>query len=506
MLSHKFEILAYLIPFIFGVTTFLEKVTSKEAKVVIHNWIFNTNRSSFTKYVASAGMTAFYKVFDSSLRSRRFILRSICYTIFISSLLLLVLYFSFPHIFYSALSYPINYYLESWGSLTIITVLLVFLVFDLIANMQTGYFLRIMKDSGSLPKFLAIGYADLVVTISIGILSALVAISLLIKINLHLEHTSTFSIDFTGLDTFEKSNDLTIPLPVTLHLSEREQKRKKLDRKIINKQPELSSFNKNHRFEVCDDSERYCVMELNEKGVVVRFIARKKTLSLQIDFNENSTASKKEQIIKFCNKLGQSPMVEESWFEVVNWNKNKIIDSCKQHSKSEQIKIDFKWKKEAINYSKFITTIVSNLTSLSVSPLQGDFPYFSENMAELYDQVNSSYLHSGKYTPYLTGDDKLPEAITREILRNTWKNDYSSGTMIHNSGMPWSTFFITTILTSSFIWVVIIFSAFLYPTIWLIEKIDFMSKNNYLITEKLPFTFIAGIISFWSILIILLFN
>lgn len=469
----------------------LDKISTYNWKSIVAEPLTNLDRRTFTQYVAGNALTVYEKIFSKVILSWSFFFRSALITLGFAAISLWFLFYFFPHTFYAATSY-VRSYLNSPNTYfaTIFPVIL-FVLFDYICNGQTKYFLEIMRSSGSLSKFMMIGYADLVVTSSIGILS--VSLSILIfsffsltVINKHSKVIINFTqpYDFHTFNTdliesHKKEGNFLHVVSYKIPVTDFDRLLNEKEASVLQKYPiGLNRFT--YINEDPGSEETYLIKQINQRGVVQSYWTDNIRAQDFLFFHNKEPKSLESACKLFANAGNNNRFRFQT---LKGWDTELIFDSCK-NQKSVELQLDLRVRQNAINYKKILASTLGNLiTQVTDSLLTGFDSYLGFGPIELIDFQGSWNLNYGHW---LIGKHLDTEARIEKFLENLWRLQNGGKRYLERGGYPWSTFFVVTLFTSMFIWLVIITCILLYPAIFILEKIA--GEKRRIEVEKYPFT------------------
>lgn len=485
-----------LIGAIIGSGVLLDKISSEQFKGKVASNLLSVETRSFTDYVAGTSLSIFEKIFSDRFVSLRFFVRSISLSTIIVILGLLFLYINFPLTFYAATSFFRSYSFLNSYILGVISPILIFLIFDYLCNGQTKYFLSLMKHSNGLAKFTILGYSDLLVTTSLGIISIAISIYAFAFLVFSTEVKELrLTLDFSenlGIATQDqqaaKNTKSNARYFITVK-SEYDVAGKKLnnsEKRLLNAHPIDPSTGYTHAYEETEDGG-HTIRFKNTRGVTVGalsdhdFIGKRRNVILRGD---------RIAYEYFCELFSSAPDDTMFRFKILSgWDKVKVEDACLNHhtinlnlSASVNMELLDKAKVFAINAGDFVELSLATLT-------EGFLRYY-------YTSATIIYANPTIWTDKIfLADNKDWVQELNYITQTAWGAKLGIFRISEGGGMPWSTFFVATLFTSAFIWIVILFTAIVYPSVWVLEKLE--KHYQKIKIPEFPFTIIALIVTFY---------
>jgi hypothetical protein len=489
-------------PFIMGLLTIcvaLDNISTQKWKSIIAQNLIIQDRATFTKYVAGNSLAIYEKIFSKVFLSWKFFIRSGLITLLFASIGIWFLYVFYPHTFFGATSYPRSYLNSPNAYFAAGIPIIIFILFDFLCNGQTKYFLEIMKSSGSLSKFIMIGYGDLVVTTSLGIVSITVSLYVFSFFSLtNINYNSKIVFDFSRPYDFKyflsdkiklhkENGDFMHVVTYAIPINDNNRKLNDKESRIVEKYPSSTdgkSFeNKSSvKFSNVDpqDEATYLIIGKNKSGITTEFYSDlERSGRVLISYEKKS-----ENLESSCKNLSNLDNNKRFRIHILKgWDKTSIFNACK-NKKSIELQLDFRVRQNSINYKKVLAYNLGHLiTLLTESLLIGFNSYLYTSPVQIVESKNN--WNSG-YGHWLIGEGLVLERQLENIFLTHWKLLNGGYRFIETGGYPWSTFFVVTLFTSMFIWFVIIYCILLYPAIMLLER--FAGKFKRIKIEKYPFT------------------
>lgn len=481
----------------------LDKITTPTFKNLLYQNILLLNRRTFAVYVAGTALSVFERIFDRRFRSLRFLTRSALLTLVVSIFSLLFLYVYFPQTYYAATSY-IRKSLEFGQNYPAAFLpVFIFFLFDYLCNGKTKLFLEMMKSSRGIGQCFVVGYSDLVVTHSIATLSLAISFTIFSYLCLTSPINSVaITLDFSRLHNYEEfsSDDVKhvrsltnflYRMGVALSYTKDDDALNQRDfelAKTHSKLPEGGDirYTRNDKF--------HLIQFVNSRGVVTKYITDKDALNWS---NLITVAANNSSDDQFCRRLSTS--IQDAKFAFIvhrGWSESRIHDACR-NGEQYKLDLDISVKPTGFDFKDAAGTMVGALVTLSVSSVTKGFPYYlSFGPVEIYK------FHRAGADQYYFADDQAPEAFIQAVLETAWRLRHGAYRVVENGGYPWSTFYVVTMLTSSFIWIVIVFTTLAYPPLWLLEKVG--GQNRLFKLHDYPWSIIFLVVGTYIFVLLLI--
>lgn len=459
-----FELLA-LFAFLIASGTLLDKLIGDEVITSLSSRLLNADKHTFAKYVAGNSLSIFNWIFNKKFISWRFFIHSSLLTISIFALLLLYLYISFPYSFYFSTSFMRSYAdNDNLWLVAAILPIVVFCCFDFICNGQTQYFLRLMKSSSGLPKFLLIGYADLVVTTSIAIMSIVIGIFIFCNIGFMKTYTLNVRMDFSKPlltyatpTTFRYITSYQKDLKFRLKVSEFEKKILRKDVAFLLSNPTSHDGNKYIISGVDDPNPRITRIASNGAEVWTSYDPDDRSRAITIASNISDETQR-----SYCALIAKSIYDERFIFKIESgWDEKKISDACLKDAITS-LSINYKLKNSALEYTSNATRTVSILIENMLNFLFGSSDFYTHS-------ISSLMMPKETYGTWFNSEEKTAVAGIHSMFLHHFYVFNGEFRIVEGAGYPWSLFFIATLFTSMFIWFVIIATTLIYPALKILD-------------------------------------
>lgn len=483
----------------------MDKIATESLKGRAYRDLLSLNRRSFAKYVAGTALSAFESVFDNKFRSVRFLLRSAVLTLLLSALSLAFLYFYLPQTYFGCTSYIRTSVYIGTNYLAVFSPIIIFVIFDYLCNGQTKLFLALMKSSPSFGAFLVIGYSDLVITTSIGVVSLSISFVVFSYLSLTSPITGVpITLDFSKLHGYEEHHVKAVEYSksigmssyvvyATLKYTKNDATFNQRDFELVNKYPQ---FRDGGKIVYARNDEVRTIRFMNKDGIITSFITDEGVLK---DSALITMRSSEDGVEQFCRRVSSS--IRDGKFGFIlhrGWDESRVYNGCIK-GETVETDIDLSVNVRGFNYKRVAADMAGSLIRLTLNSITGGFSdYLADGPIEIYN------IHSHMRDPYYIGDYKGPEAFIHNLLERAWRLRLGAYRVIEAEGYPWSTFFVVTLLTSFFIWVVIVVAALAYPVIWLIER--FGGQEPLLKYSDYPFSVISIITASYITLVFLIYN
>lgn len=148
------------------VSLVLDQVALPEHKKKLHGFLQSAEANRWHKFAATAAFSAYTKIFSADGMSRAFWLRSFLLYVVCLVASFLFLWAQFPSTFFeitSVFEYGSSIQIAGW----MIAIIAGFVVFYL-ANAQTLYFIKLLQEAPTFPKFFVLAYADIIITLTVA--------------------------------------------------------------------------------------------------------------------------------------------------------------------------------------------------------------------------------------------------------------------------------------------------------------------------------------------------
>lgn len=339
------------------------------------------------------------------------------------------------------------------------------LVFDYLCNAQTKFFLSLMAASPNFSRFIAIGYADLASTACLAIIGLSVAYA-------------SFLFSAYQLPIADVRIDLEFPTPNTIKSQKQPSNVDKaglVTAKIIPSEIDrmLNGFEDTvvNAHKPAAGTSGYLVRYIdgvrttqfkNERDVIEHFISER---SLSLDskkYEPSKNAGDYDACHEFANAINQPHF----HFEVTRgWDTQQIAQNCRSATPTE-LHLTLRIKDDDFRYTYAATGFAGDLITLSLRSLVNGFRTYTS------DSFTRPILFTENWSwNYWVGDNKQYTLFTNRLFATAWSYTNGGFRVLQTNGFPWSTFYVASIMTSWFIWIVLIFTAFLFPIVWIFERL-----------------------------------
>lgn len=517
------SILITILGAVFAAGAFLDKVAVRAFKERVADILLSANRRTFTTYVAGTSLAVYASVFAHNAASWRFLVRSVLLTLTFAALGLAFIRVYFPSTFFIATS---SLRMEGFSTTTVLVVLpplIVILLSDYLSNAQTKFFLSLMASSPSLSRFLTLGYADLVATASISIIGLSLAYCIFL---FGAYQTSTADIkvilDFSKSEYFvdEKSkteigmpplavvpgerelpaemaippraggvaqNDDAVPalrrvpaLSVTIVQSEIDEALDAQDDRRIQAYPWLGG---GYYLEAYRRDRDRTVRLVNPRGVVETFMTTAVLEEIRVVGGLNELNAQER-----CKELAHAIRDPHARFEVLQgWNPVRILEHCQKRERAE-LQLKLRVRDQEFRYRFATTEFAGALITLTLRSLTDGFKNY------LFTGFTEPLLQSSNWSwNYMVGDNKPLIEGMQTVFSAAWAMRHGHYRGLERNGYPWSTFYVAGLLTSLFIWIVIVFTAVLFPLVWVLERVA--HQRTVIRIREFPFSVLAIVVS-----------
>lgn len=383
----------------------------------------------------------------------------------------------------------------------VVAPLLVCIFFDILCNGQTKYFLSLMKTSGGLGRFVLIAYSNLTVTVSFAIIGASIASIVFAFLSLGVVNKNLI-LQFD----FSRVKDLPMQKP---RVSETIGNNDRNEFFLLGTSTVVTDLDLAHNIADCrimqlnpdeipgihmdcyNTTDKHLVQFTNRDSVVVRYISDDRLRPSDILVGVQKLG--KDSFIDFCLRVSNAPRdVKFKMLVVDGWDEQEVFQAC-INKKKVKLTLDLAVKTSSMDIFELASTAMGSLVSHSLASITKGFDrYFSISPTWIME-TDSNFRDN-----YYIGDNKDPEANVQYVLIDLWQMRNGAGRYAERLEYPLSTLYIATLMTSAFIWGVIVLTALVYPAVWLNEKLA--SEYRAVKIEEYPFTTIAIIISAYVIL------
>lgn len=478
------EVILTLFAGIFAAGAFLDKVTTPSFRNRTGELLLVTNRQSFSAFVAGKAVIVYSAVFANRVNSWRFVSRSIVLTIVFIALGLIFLRFYFPQTYFSATSLFRNLPAEPINAWILIPPAILAILFDYVCNAQTKFFLTQMAASPSISRFLLLGYADLVSTATTAIIGLSIAyVAFLYSAyqfsTINSSISLTFPVGKTKVATDDSMDDEQSGLVVAkIAPTDRDRSLNKRDDVLLEAFPTPSGPMK---LEVKYFDGNRTVRHLNDRGVAESVISER---NLTIGSGRYESQKKLPDRRIQCSSFAASVSEKHFHFTVLaGWNPQKIERHCLSFEPID-LALTFRLNDDDFRYSYAATSFAGNLITISLRSLTNRF---KEYLGVGF--IQPIYGHENWRWNFWIGDEKPYAQFSTSVLTTAFSYHNGAFRALQGNSFPWSTFYVASIFTSLFIWIVLIFTGFLYPIVWFLEKVTVF--RNFIKPQDHPFSLLA---------------
>lgn len=514
-----------IIGFFLTVGLAADQIAHRHVKEIAFDRITRAGRESIMYYVASFALDVFEYIFANRFNSIRFFSRSATYTLLGFFGGIVFLYHFSPSTYVSATStFRIFFTDNGYGIALGIVPLIIFILCDYVCNGQTRYFLQLMRQSDSMAKFVALGYGDLIVTISFGILSTCLAVLIYSYIftsvstttlNMHIDfkyyagkalslNQESEIVDIVNEESDEVNGESDEEerwraagyIIVQVDRTDRELKIIESERHFIGRgylDSEEYKFKLNGKDIVDRGRFYYILWNTGEQTHFTRYRATRYPLRVYNAFTF-------ESFLEACKKFSEEPMLEDFIFDVRGWDAQEVAAACANGDAISK-SIVFSPRYHLLDGRLIVTSTTGQLVQHILNSVATVFQAYywiggvdilrAGGLVEAVDEY-SIVSSTGNITLH-----------AYSLFYDEWAEANAGRRALENGGYPWSTLFTVTLLTSLFIWLALFVALLLYPAARLVGAHPAFSR--FFDIENHPFTFLCLVISFYSVLIITLF-
>ncbi len=438
---------------ILGLGVALDRILPQTVNARWSRYLLQLDRKKFPNYVAGRALDIFDYLFSNNFFSKRFIFRSLLYSILFSIISLSFLYIYYPHTFFKAVSGILYVSEDSYNYPAMFLPIGIFLLCDYVCNGQTKYFLGLMRACDSVPKFLLLGYSDFIVTTSIGIFS--IAIAAVVFVYLFLAQPIE---NVTLLLRFDDDDARTKTATLMVSRDERTSSLNELDRELVDAYPG-------------SEREHYLYHQSGSSDVdyrLIRVFDGESQASFLTDIYVRGGAyfdltvyEKSNDAV--CHDFAYAMEHAKSRFQLKGWDPEAVKDACKNNA-GYRDDLEIIPKLYLFDYIGLFSSTGGDLIHYSLSSITEGF--------KGYYAVSATEFAAKKilWPPVYINDNAREVSTFNDIFGHVWAHHFGSARAYVHNGYPWSTFFVVTLLTSVFIWVFIFFFILVYPFVWLLEK------------------------------------
>lgn len=477
------EAILTLLAGIFGGGAFLDKVTTPEFRTRTGDLLLSTNRKTFATFVAGTALRVYSAVFANRVNSWRFLRRSVLLTLVFVALGLFFLRLYFPQTYFAATASIRNLTYFPANTWIVAPPIVLMILFDFLCNAQTKFFLSLMASSPSITKFLVLGYADLVATACLAIIGLSISYTAFLFSAYQLPTTDlTISLEFpkfkqqpaTANPNPDEKSGLVIAKITPADL---DRSLNGIDDYLLNThrpptgQPTL---------EVIYPNGVRTVRKLNERGIAEHFKSENKLTIKSGTFEPIQIIDRSDR----CHAFATSATEQHFRFTIIKgWDTQKIEQSCTTH-KPIDLNLAIAINDDDFRYSYAATNFAGELIALTLRSLTNRFNEYSMD-----GFIRPHYVYDNWRWNYWVGDDKPYILFSSQVLGTAWAYRNGGFRALQGDTFLWSTFYIASIFTSLFIWIVLIFTGILYPIAWFLERTAFLP--TFIKPQVHPFSLLA---------------